>query len=902
MARREPRPASTRARRPVTPLRRALAATRLVLIVVGLTAATIAFDLNLRTLLENGPSLRRATPPLDLPYLGMTVDWTDAPAAQRRADVARLAESGVEWMRLRVDWARIEAEPGVYVWDAVDTAVADIVATGRVPLLVLDGSPAWARTPRDRTPVDNPHAPPADFTTFAEFSAAVAQRYGEQVRFYQIWDEPNIAPHWGDRHVEPVHYAQLLRLSAAAVRAAAPDAQIISAALAPTRDRGHTAMDEVRFLQRMLAAGARGSLDAVAVQPFGFGATPQDARRRVEVLNAQRAALIRRTLAAAGADDLPIIAVRFGWNDRPHAPWRTVLEPARTQFAQESLTLARREWPWLAAAGWAIDRPAAPPDDPMWGFAADSALLAALDTGARAEPAPSSPWPNRAPWLRLGFVLTAVAVGSWRAWAAASVAGWRTGMARLRESPAWQVVLWAALLAAYHAAVWPPLLMALLAVAAVLVWVRPQSAILAAAFFLPLHIYHKEFEFASGTVTLPPAQAVLVAALPLLAATLRRVIGQWPRRPHLVDLDRPALAWLVLGMLAVNVWHWPGYVQGAFDLVVAPLLLYALIRLFAQERSAQLAGAVALFAGGVVAALIGLVGWSGGAGTVADGFRRLVGPHFSPNHTALYLERTLFLGLGLFFAVRAFQRGRRWTTVALGSGLAVVAGALVLTASRGALVLALPAGMLSVCWEVARRGRRWHSVRWQGRWWLVGLAVVVAVAGLAVLLPRATNTATMVERFAIWAATVDLWRSAPGFGVGAGGFYWTFPAHIPMQAAIDPNLRHPHNVWLEVLAGWGVLGGLWLAWLLVQWWRTGRERDGVSVGTAETPWLAVGLTAGLIAGFAHGQVDAFLTLPDLAAWNWAALALLTGLSQTKRPPDVQVPSGGPSKHVECVDS
>jgi O-antigen ligase len=900
MARREPRPASTRARRPVTPFRRALAATRLALIVVGLAAAVITFDLNLRTLLENGPSLRRATPRLDLPYLGMTVDWTDASAAQRRADMARLAENGVGWIRLRVDWAPIEAAPGVYVWDAVDAAVADIIAAGRVPMLVLNGSPAWARAPRDRMPVDNPHAPPADFTTFAEFSAAVAQRYGEQVRFYQIWDEPNIAPHWGDRHVEPVHYAQLLRLSAAAVRAADPDAQIISAALAPTRDRGHTAMDEVRFLQRMLAAGARGSLDAVAVQPLGFGATPQDARRRVEVLNAQRAALIRRALAAAGADDLPVIAVRFGWNDRPHAPWRTVLEPTRTQFAQESLTLARREWPWLAAAGWAIDRPAVPPDDPMWGFATDSALLAALDTGAHAEPSASSKWPNRTPWLQLGFVLAVVAVGSWRAGTAATVAGWHTGIARLRESTAWQVALWASLLAAYHAAVWPPLVVALLAAAAVLIWVRPQSAILAAAFFLPLHIYHKEFHFASGTVTLPPAQAVLVAALPLLAATLRRAVSQRPWRPRLSGLDGPALAWLVLGMLAVNVWHWPGYVQGTIDLVVAPLLLYALIRLFAQERSAQLAGAVALFAGGVLAALIGLVSWSGGAGTVADGFRRLVGPHFSPNHTALYLERTLFLGLGLFFTATAFRPGQRWISIALGSALVVVAGALVLTASRGALVLALPAGVVSFGWAAARRGRGWHGVTWRGRWWLVGLALVLAVVGLTAILPRAANTATMVERFAIWAATLDLWRSAPVFGVGAGGFYWTFPAHIPVQAAIDPNLRHPHNVWLEVLTGWGVLGGLWLGWLLAQWWRTGQERHGVFDGKA-APWLAVGLTTGLVAGLAHGQVDAFLTLPDLAAWNWAAFALLAGLSQTKRPPDVQVPSGGPSKHVERLD-
>ena len=56
-------------------------------------------------------------------------------------------------------------------------------------------------------------------TQVKELEKAFAARYGDQVRFYQIWDEPNVAPHWGNRLIEPVAYAQLLKAASAAMSA-----------------------------------------------------------------------------------------------------------------------------------------------------------------------------------------------------------------------------------------------------------------------------------------------------------------------------------------------------------------------------------------------------------------------------------------------------------------------------------------------------------------------------------------------------------------------------------------------------------------------------------------------------------------------------------------------------------
>ena len=116
---------------------------------------------------------------------------------------------------------------------------------------------------------------------------------------------------------------------------------------------------------------------------------------------------------------------------------------------------------------------------------------------------------------------------------------------------------------------------------------------------------------------------------------------------------------------------------------------------------------------------------------------------------------------------------------------------------------------------------------------------------------------------------MSLWRQYPLFGVGPGGFYWNFPAFLQPSPAADPNLLHAHSVWLEYATGWGLFGLLWLGALLG--WLVSVLRHPSSRARA---WYRIGLLAALGASLAHAQVDAFAALPELAAWNFVALALL----------------------------
>lgn len=870
--------------------RRTLALLRLILIYTIVCLCILQMGLLWQR--TGAPSLNsseRLPPPDDpamqIPLLGTTVALEQFDSAERTAALERLRKHGFGWVRQRLDWGTLEPAPGQFDWQQSDAIVRDIAQSGLVPVVVLDGSPTWARAAIDAGSRDAALAPPADPADFAAFAEQFARRYADIVQFYQIWDEPNIAPHWGNRHIEPVAYARLLAAGGSAIRAADPDAVILTAALAPTLDRGHTAIDEIYFLQRLYAAQpphAAPLFDAVAIQPYGFqyapNATPNHA------LHFRRAEEIRHALVAAGLSDVPIWAVRYGWNRRSGSPWSTVTPATQTAFATGALDVAQAEWPWLPTMGWAMDQPAQPREEPVWGFALNLRLLLRFSRWSQGETAEAKAAPNavaphaitaQAAWPMPPVALLSglIATVAWRGWAAASILPWRKWTRRLRTAPAWvRMGCWAILLGVYYTATWLPLIGLCVLGAIYLNHARKMDGLCLAVLVLPFTFQHKEIVFLDHTWLVTPAQAALLALLPALV-----VHGRLPQRPNGWGLL--AGAWLVMGLLSAwHVWHWPAYRDGMIQLMVVPLLLFVAVRVLASEERALRCVSRALLGGGVLVAIIGLLRWAGGHGTDADGVLRLVGPHFSPNHTALYLGRTLFLGAGFVLADRG--RGRLlWVW-----GCVIVLGALLLTASRGAIFIGLPVGLVVLYSLLAApaNGLRWPdrgSVRRLFLWVLLLSGGIAAGALLFLFRERLLNSDTLLYRWQIWRATLQLWGDHLWTGVGPGGFFWRYPAYVLTLPQADPNLRHPHNLWLEFVALWGIFGLLWLLaflWLLLRDLRRVR-------GHAQQAWPYLGALVGLAVGLGHAQFDTFTALADLAGWNWVALGIWSSVQPNFTP-------------------
>jgi hypothetical protein len=182
-----------------------------------------------------------------------------------------LREMGYSTLVQQFRWAALEPERGSYRWNAWDYTLDMVHEQGFSVVAVLDAAPAWARAPGE---AGNPQAPPADPQEYARFAGAFATRYGDRVQAYQIWDRPNIHPHWGGGEIDPAGYVALLQAASTAIRGADPDGVIVAGNMAPTVERSGRNMSDVQFLREIYRRGASQWFDVLGAKALAFGLGP----------------------------------------------------------------------------------------------------------------------------------------------------------------------------------------------------------------------------------------------------------------------------------------------------------------------------------------------------------------------------------------------------------------------------------------------------------------------------------------------------------------------------------------------------------------------------------------------------------------------------------------------------
>ncbi len=284
-------------------------------------------------------------------------------------------------------------------------------------------------------------------------------------------------------------------------------------------------------------------------------------------------------------------------------------------------------------------------------------------------------------------------------------------------------------------------------------------------------------------------------------------------------------------------------------------------RLSARESSGMLA---LLAAGGAVLALHGIwqaaLGFDallardglpeGVAGRLASG--RIFARFLLPSVLASFLLLAWPLAAALALAARG------WRRAAAAAGLALMAGALVLTRSHGALLaLALAAALW---WAMGER----RAVRRTGVVAALALAalVLVSLARGGVILSPAGDSGPAALRVRNLAAAARMIADAPLTGVGGGGFG---SAYTRYRQPGDNETRFVHNAYVQMIAEHGLpvalpLGAA-LACVGAAVHRRRRDPDP----------LARGAAFGLLAFLLHGAWDVAPLLPS-TLWIAAAVA------------------------------
>ncbi len=209
-------------------------------------------------------------------------------AVPTAADVVRTSESpfgvicswpgikdaGIKWVRAgagcsALDWGAVEKERGVFDWTNADAEVNGWIRDEGVDLLVILGyTPKWASS----GPNGENSAPPRSLKDWTDFVHAVVSRYKGKVKYWEVWNEPDIGFWTGT--IE--QYSDLLKSAYVAAKKADPECKVVF---------GGTAGVNLPFIERVYDTGGQYFFDVMAVHPYQWGETFDDAWFTLQLRN-----------------------------------------------------------------------------------------------------------------------------------------------------------------------------------------------------------------------------------------------------------------------------------------------------------------------------------------------------------------------------------------------------------------------------------------------------------------------------------------------------------------------------------------------------------------------------------------------------------------------------------------
>ena len=195
--------------------------------------------------------------PLQDSYAPVSPEWA----------LALAAGIGASIVRIDIYWSDIEtAGPGTSGWDdsRIQRLDAFLTEARRRHIQVLAtvlGTPCWASA--DPNGDCNGNLPPSRPQDFSAFLSPLIQHVGDEIKYYEFWNEPNIPRFWA--HPNAIAYAALLKSAYVAVKTINPSLEVLA---------GATSYADLAFINAMYGAGAKGNFDALSIHPYTDGGMP----------------------------------------------------------------------------------------------------------------------------------------------------------------------------------------------------------------------------------------------------------------------------------------------------------------------------------------------------------------------------------------------------------------------------------------------------------------------------------------------------------------------------------------------------------------------------------------------------------------------------------------------------
>lgn len=189
----------------------------------------------------------------------------------------KVAALGVKWVRIQSGWARTEKARGVYDFAWLDDVVENLLKRGLRPWLCLcygNGLYNEAAAKVFGAVGCPPITGAEEKQAWHLYVAALTAHYRGRVTWYEVWNEADGV--WCWKHgPNGTEYGELVKATAAAVRAGNPDAKVIG---------GAVCLDGLAWMNDVFATGAAACMDALSYHSYS-----PDERGRTNRVHALRA-------------------------------------------------------------------------------------------------------------------------------------------------------------------------------------------------------------------------------------------------------------------------------------------------------------------------------------------------------------------------------------------------------------------------------------------------------------------------------------------------------------------------------------------------------------------------------------------------------------------------------------
>ncbi len=251
--------------------------------------------------------------------------------ADRAFELAGWEALGVGIVRRDIHWQDVEPEQGSFDFENPDVFVDATESVGAEALgLLVYGNP-WASSEGD----DHGY-PPDDPADYAAYAVATAQHYGERIRRYEIWNEPNAGIRFWKPEEDPAAYADLLATAAQALHAEDPDLEVGMGGIFLPDLLVNT--PGLEFVQAALEArpDLLGLVDAVAIHPYRYPFTAPEVRDDWQGSWLDDLCASLDLLEAHGGGDLPLWITEIGWHTAPDALYEGVSDDEQAAYLVRS--------------------------------------------------------------------------------------------------------------------------------------------------------------------------------------------------------------------------------------------------------------------------------------------------------------------------------------------------------------------------------------------------------------------------------------------------------------------------------------------------------------------------------------------------------------------------------------